>query len=225
MSRARSAVLGLAALAACGRVDLGSGVVACGDGEACPADQRCAPDGLCYRAGDEPRDGGPPPDGAPPDVYRLRIEAEEFAATGVYPGETLHSWIKRTSIAGFSGTGYVVAEPNRDPVVTPPCTVAPPTDCGAYMDYDVLVAEADTYYLHLRAFAASAENDSVYVAIDNGTPVNADVVENSTWSWRTSPTWVFALDTSPHVLRVSMREDGFALDAIVLSPSDVSPTD
>lgn len=217
MAGSRLVVLALAA--ACGSPSLPSGEIACGPGGSCPDDMTCAGD-LCWTQ--PPVDAAVPPadaaraDAAPPPGEHAR-EAEAYdQLTPLLGTAGSAQWREEDSIAGASGS-YLVALPN-DGVN---CLDEPPTDCGAVAVYSLPALAPGTYYLHLRSSAAGPNDDSVFYGIDGGLIGFADLPDGVAWAWRRYPLGV--LDQAPHDLQLWVREDGAAVDRLVVSQSPTSP--
>jgi hypothetical protein len=89
------------------------------------------------------------------------------------------------------------------------------------------LAASGTYYVWARAKAPDLATDSMFVSIDNGTPVNfalADCVNVATWKWAPvrsaricpdmAPIGAFPLGPGPHMLTLSSREGQSAVDLV-----------
>lgn len=214
----RCLVLVLAA-AACGSPSLPSGAIACGPGGECPDGMTCARQ-LCWSDPPGEWDAGSPDAGAPdaaPLATEHAVEAEDYDDLVLLlgtPGSA--QWTVRSDDASAVGD-YLRAAPN-DGI---DCLEQSPTDCGAVVVYDLPALAPGTYYLHLRSSAAGPTDDSVFYGIDGALIAFADLPDGLVWAWRRYPLGV--LDGTQHTLHIWVREDGAALDQIVVSQSMQSP--
>jgi hypothetical protein len=109
---------------------------------------------------------------------------------------------------------------------------------GPQLAFDLKFSGTGIYYVWLRILGANNQSDSVHVAMDTSPPVTyggQGIGAGSTvWAWIGTITGVRAPDgslaaaqinvTAPgyHTLRVYMREDGVAIDKIVLDQSQAA---
>jgi hypothetical protein len=93
---------------------------------------------------------------------------------------------------------------------------------ASHMDYLVNVTSAASYYVHLRDYGATANDDSVYVSID-GSSTTQTVSAGRTLDWKSSA-GTLAIPAGLHTLTIWDREDGMEIDRIVLSTSSIAPT-
>jgi hypothetical protein len=94
------------------------------------------------------------------------------------------------------------------------------------LDYLVQFVAAGTYHVHVRGDAgANSEgfSDSCYAAVDGAvTDWFRFSVVGGTWAWVSKSV---VLETSGvHVVSLLAREDGFRVDKLVVSTSEVPPT-
>ena len=154
----------------------------------------------------------PAPGGAP-----IAIEAENFK-NNVKKGAL--GWVLVTKPEGFSGKGAMQAMPN-DNVNNDTGFV----EDSPRLDYDVDFPKAGTYTVWVRGWGETEEDNSCHVGLDG------KEVETSDRIAEFSAEWAWVKDTKDgedavikvaapgkHILNVWMREDGFILDKIVLSP-------
>lgn len=146
------------------------------------------------------------------------VEAESPTAQGSF--DTTHAWTTRTSVAGYSGTGYVVAEPTSPEVtcaVTQLSSMAPmpPGPCGAWVEYTFSLSGPASIRPYFRYVAANTNDDSLHWQVDDG-PIATDTLPvSASWAWQ--PAAGFRdLDTGSHTLRVFMADNGLALDQVEL---------
>ncbi len=209
----------LATAAACGSPSLPSGEIACGPDDSCPDGMTCAAD-RCWTDPPGEWDAAAPPDAtvdATAPVAEHAREAEAYDQLTPLPGTAGSAqWIEASEIPGASGP-YLIALPN-DGI---DCLDQPPTDCGALLVYTLPSMQPGTYYLHLRSSAATSGDDSVFYGVDGDLIDFADLPDGEAWTWRRHTLGV--LDQSPHDLYIWVREDGAAVDRLVVSQSTVSP--
>ena len=165
----------------------------------------------------------------------LAIEAENFT-TNASPSAAGHSWFF-TSVPTFlnptdantSGSGFGVMETQNYGTNTGA------SQTGPRLDYNVYFPSAGTYYSWVRGIGDGAANDSLFIGIDGA--VGRGITgfpAGSGYTWGTTTATVHTnqvVVTTPgfHVINIWMREDGFALDRLVLStnpsynPTGVGP--
>src|SRR6185295_13207756 len=159
--------------------------------------------------------------------------AEHFAAslpgTGAAQGLT---WQNSTAQANTSGS----------------CEQALPkvgvsvgdSTAGPQLTFDLKFSGTGTYFVWVRLLGANMLSDSIHVAMDSAPPVtyggHGMRAGSTSWVWVDTVSFTSAPDGGPafaqinvttsgyHTLRVYMREDGVALDKIVLSQSGAAPT-
>ncbi|MBD3260278.1 MAG: VWA domain-containing protein [Candidatus Altiarchaeales archaeon] len=145
----------------------------------------------------------------------IELEAEDFDDN--IPRNS-RSWNLDTSIAGYSGAGYMY--------VTPDCCVNQNTGYASSspeLRYDINIPEDGTYYVWVRGYGESGTADSVHVGLDGVEMPTSDRINSfgSSWEWHRDTMdgvdATFYADAGAHTLNVWMREDGFRLDAITLS--------
>lgn len=167
----------------------------------------------------------------------LVVEAEDYDVNRSPGPQTPNStWVIANSLPGFSGTGYVSAEPNTGAGGGD----APNTFTNASgLDYFINFPVAGRYYMWARGSTANdGGNNSFHFTIDNVSPDEfTRRVGNRINNWGGDPSnvnkfgWVndangtgtlsvARIDIATpgtHVLSVWMREDGFRLDKMVLT--------
>jgi len=165
----------------------------------------------------------PPPSGAP-DVV---IYSSDVSSGGTLAG----NWAAAADSTAAAGTALKNSDRGAAKIATP---LAIPAD---YFEYSFSAEAGTPYHLWLRGRATNNNwgNDSVYVQFDGdiGTTtahtVNLEDCNGcglSGWGWQDNgwgagvmgPPISFST-TGTHTLRVQVREDGFIIDQIVLSPS------
>ncbi len=142
------------------------------------------------------------------------LESEEYIRQT--PGLE-HQWLTQTTIAGYSGHSYVTAWPDSGLQVTTTYTTAPK------LSYTINFSHTGFYYVWLRGYAPDdKEGDSVYVALDDDPAQVVSGFTSTYWNWRNwsdDRTRVAVLVKEPglHTFNVWLKEDGFALDRILLT--------
>ena len=220
MRRLRRLIL-LAAVPACGSPSLRSGEIACGPGDSCPDGMTCARE-LCWTDPPDEWDAAASDDAPPPDAAQLVAEhareAEAYDQRILLLGTAGSAqWRVESELAGASGGSYLIALPN-DGI---DCLDEPPTDCGALVEYDLPPMVPGTYFLHLLTSTAGPTDDSLFYGLDGALIDFADLPDGVAWAWRRQTLGV--LDQAAHSVTIWVREDGAAIDRIVISQSAASP--
>lgn len=155
------------------------------------------------------------PDAGPGDFL---VEAEDYSRTASADG--VHMWLTETSLAGYSGTGYIIARRASGSYAW--CDAPALGSCGASVAYDFAVSGAvAVYHVHVRATGAGTGADSIWWALDATPPVSRAIDATSTWTWTDVGTATLA--SGPHTLTLHMREPGARLDRIFISASAAPP--
>lgn len=147
------------------------------------------------------------------------FEAEAF--TGSDPGATGATWSEQSAGAASDGS-YLLAEPNTG-------TNTGDDTTGPRLDYRVDFEQAGTYYVWVRVRSDTNVDDSVHVGLD-GTIVSDGRWgmwhgNYGDWGWadevdgRSSPDRVTVVvsDLGVHTVNLWMREDGVAVDKVILT--------
>jgi PKD repeat protein len=156
------------------------------------------------------------------------LEAEDYTRQIVAPGP---AWETRTARPGYSGSGYVQANPDVDALFDTGAI-----GVGSELQYDLGLSVTGTYTIWLRGYAANAAGDSVYLGLDGQPITSTDYVSAfpparqpavaGTWAW--ANTWAgsgqpitFTIEIpGVHTLYLWVREDGFSLDQIILTTEE-----
>ncbi len=157
------------------------------------------------------------PAAAPAGQAMICIEAEDFKAC-VKKGDL--AWIRVTKPEGFSGKGAMQAMPNDNVLNDEGMFV----DDSPRMDYEVDFPKAGTWYVWVRGYGETEEDNSCHIGLDGKALDSADKIAefDPEWTW-TSDSKDFERPTlkvdapGKRVLNVWMREDGFVIDRIVLT--------
>ncbi len=162
----------------------------------------------------------------------VSMEGEHFVASapGTGPAAGI-SWENSTAQVDTSGS-YEQALPKIG-VNTADTLVGPE------LEYDLRFSSNGTYYAWLRLFGTNNQSDSVHLVWDQGMPLTYGGqgmgANSSTWVWKNGVSGLIAADggvvsvkvqvtTGYHTLHVYMREDGVAIDKIVMSTDSAAPT-
>ena len=146
----------------------------------------------------------------------VSIEAENYD-TNVSQGG--HSWTPNTT-AGYSGAGALWASPNGGTTVNQGYVANSPR-----LDYQINFVATGIHYVWIRAIGASKSDDSVHAGLDVNAVSSSDRITGvyaKSWVWSHStidgPVATINVKTPGlHVVNVWMREDGLALDKLVLT--------
>ncbi|MCE5276587.1 MAG: tandem-95 repeat protein [Planctomycetaceae bacterium] len=153
---------------------------------------------------------------------QVSIEAENFTGKVSGTGDGANTaWTATTALTGFSGAGAMQALPNAKVSLGDSLV-------GARMDYAIEFKTPGTYYVWVRTLGATGSDDSIHVGLDGqavttGSWGMSDTT--ATWDWNNSKVdasgatrvTVNVATAGVHTLNVWMREDGTAVDKIVLS--------
>jgi N-acetylneuraminic acid mutarotase/fibronectin type 3 domain-containing protein len=147
------------------------------------------------------------------------MEAENFHATIARGGK---SWVPITAPAGFSGAGARQAMPNTGALIDTNFTAA-----ATEMRFTVAFEAPGTYYVWLRGFAAGGADNALHAGVNNTFAAGADRMSLNTygsWAWFNTtsdgPVATLAIPTAgTHTVNVWMREDGIAVDRVLLTTS------
>jgi hypothetical protein len=147
----------------------------------------------------------------------VMLEAE--TAQEAIAGEG-HTWSPATDLPDFAGDGYVVASPDSGDNLSPD-----EVGSSAELRFSVAFAEPGTYVVWVRGWATGGGDNSVHVGLDDQgatTAANITGVAVDTWFWSNlrddgAVATLEVTEAGIHTVRVWMREDGFALDRLILT--------
>lgn len=146
------------------------------------------------------------------------IEAEN-SPTGT---ATTHHWDLETTADGFSGTGYMQVLPATGAKYETDFELTSPR-----LDFPVLFKRTGLHYLWIRGYVTSGADDSCHAGMDGVVGENANRISGfsplSAWSWCSQSldggrVSVFVPTTGIHTIHVWMREPGFRIDQLILTP-------
>ena len=168
----------------------------------------------------------PAPQGSGPN-FEVFIEAEDFTANT--PAAD-NEWIEISAAAASAGkamhsrpdSGTTIEENNPSP----------------HLEYSVNFTQTGTHYVWLRVWANSSDDDSAHVGINGVVPNTGDDFDTDIldqWAWVSAAdsdnnftATINVPSAGVHTFDIWMRQDGLAVDAIILStngsytPSGVS---
>ncbi len=102
-------------------------------------------------------------------------------------------------------------------------TSGAPASANGLLQYTFNVAESGNYSLYLRVQCPSANDDSFWMKMDNGSFASWNGIESaSSWAWRKYSS-TYNLTAGNHTLTIGYREDGALLDKIYLTNEDNTP--
>jgi hypothetical protein len=191
-------------------------------------------------AGPPPKDSAPPPkDSGPPPACKGFVEKAGLLVMEVESAPVVPDWTKRTSVAGYTGSGYYEWKYGN---------TATSTDSAGkgLLTYSVCVATTGRYQLHIRSAAPnSTEHNDVWVRFpDTGAVRNKGSgdtslgtswfkvyqnTSNNTWQWKTRTKdndahSIFVDVSKPQGFKVELsgRSTQFKVDRIVLRHTTVT---
>lgn len=107
---------------------------------------------------------------------------------------------------GASGGAYITARPGLN------STAAAPAGVESTVTIPFSVSTARTYYLFARVNGPSADDDSIYVKVDDGDFAVANGLGTVGWQW--VPVTRVDLEAGDHTLAITYREDGLLIDKL-----------
>ena len=118
--------------------------------------------------------------------------------------------------ARVSGKSYVTVNPEIESVS------AAPLSSKDHIVIPFTIENEGTHYLYGRLDCPTADDDSYWLKIDDGSFIMVNGLTTSGWEWlrMTSTT----LTAGEHVLTIAYRENGANLDKISVSTSSIAPT-
>lgn len=152
----------------------------------------------------------------------LSLEAENYHANTAQGGD---NWNEYTSPSGYSGQGFLRAEPDNGTTRNADYVANAPR-----LDFSVNFVKTGTHYVWIRGYKEGGSDDSVHVGLDGVAVSSADRLSNfdddDQWEWSSttmdggSRATINIDSAGEHEINVWMREDGFRLDKIVLTTDD-----
>ncbi len=148
------------------------------------------------------------------------MEAESADAKVSVGGK---SWTAYTGVAGYAGTGTLRALPNTGTLIDTGYATTSPR-----LDFVINFAKTGTHYVWIRGVGGTTDDDSLHVGLDGAAVASADRVQLTSnnqygWSGKTMDAGAVATvnvtTAGLHTLNLWMREDGAAVDRLLLSNS------
>ncbi|NIW49957.1 MAG: hypothetical protein GWN30_35835 [Gammaproteobacteria bacterium] len=141
------------------------------------------------------------------------MEAENFASQKQLGG---HFWLSQTKLNGYVGSGYINGLPDTDLRFVSVYSTNPE------LRYTINLTTTGVYTVWLRGYAPNAAGDSVYIGLDETTPITLTGFVPGEWRWASSDanSGVVRIEvTEPglHTFYLWQREDGLRLDRILLT--------
>lgn len=142
-----------------------------------------------------------------------------------------------THVAGASGGAYLEILPdtrtNHDEKLIHDVNFQPEPGKMCILTYPVYVTQTGRYYIWGRAFSTGPEDNGLHVGLDGKWPESGQRLQfcqgKHQWTWSSQQRrpenhcgtpftlWIDIEEPGQHTLMISMREDGFELDKLVLS--------
>lgn len=133
-------------------------------------------------------------------------------------------WQLRSNATGFSGSGFMTAQPNTGAAINSGYAATSPE-----LIYSINFTKAGVYYVWLRGRGANGNDDSVHAGLDGIALGSADKIDGFTTSWKWSrntmdgvPAAVNVPAPGIHTFHLWMREDGMEIDKILLTSNNTS---
>jgi hypothetical protein len=189
-----------------------------------------------------PKDSAPPTDSGPPPACKGFVEAGGLVVMEVESAPVAADWTKRTSVAGYTGSGYYEWKHGDTSTKTD-------TAGQGILSYSVCVTKTGRYQLHIRSAAPNpTEHNDVWVRFpDTGAVKNKGAgdtslgtgwfkvyqnTSNDTWQWKTKTTdnnahniFVDVNTAQGFKVELSGRSTQFKVDRIVLRHASVTEAD
>jgi len=125
-------------------------------------------------------------------------------------------WDSINDTAASGGT-YVTIRPGSNRLGSAP------TNANGQITFNVDIANAGTFSLWGRVIAPTTSDDSFWVTVDGGTPLNWNGIgPTSTWDWFQANTYTLSAGT--HTITIGFREDGALLDKLYLTSLGDTPS-
>ncbi len=149
---------------------------------------------------------------------RVVIEAEDIDRQTVGSSTAANArWLPTRALSGFSGLAALQAAPNSGVNTGGAIT-------GPRLDYHLQIDRPGTYYVWVRLAGATGNDDSLHLGLNGQLATAGGVAPGllGTWQWsnRVAGASVISV-TIPaagrHVLNLWMREDGVAVDRLILT--------
>jgi endoglucanase len=124
------------------------------------------------------------------------------------------NWYLDTANSGYAGSGYMTTQ--GDPDNKPDWSV------GCELAWEVDITTAGKYYMAVRRFAPSGNDDSAKAGVD-GVQRDDRTFEYSSdneWKWSRGTDFSLGnLSAGTHTIQIRRREDGFCIDRVLIADS------
>jgi hypothetical protein len=176
------------------------------------------------------------PVGTAPPVYggggggaATQVEAGGFITLEAESGSRIdrsgQTWALGTSRGGYSGSGYLAAQPNNGSNYTSGYSGSAPE-----ARFPVQFSTPGTYYVWVRALGDSFADDSVHVGLDGSGSDSSETisefpVSQRAWGWssyrmdRIGRATIHVPSAGLHTVNLWVREDGILVDKLILTTS------
>ncbi len=116
-----------------------------------------------------------------------------------------------------SNDKYVTIQPENN------STDAAPTDASGLLSFTFDITASGTYTIYTRVICPSADDDSFWFKMDNGSfAMWNGITGSSSWTWTNFPS-SYDLTAGSHTLTIGYREDGAQLDKLWINSAGADP--
>jgi hypothetical protein len=128
------------------------------------------------------------------------------------------TWNDNIADAAASSGQYVTVKPGNN------STASAPTTAAGWVQLPFNVTQNGTYRVWIRRQTPTANDDSFWVRMDNGTfAMWNNIAVATSWQWVQYPT-TFNLTAGSHTLTFGYREDGALLDKVYITSGTDTPS-
>ena len=139
-------------------------------------------------------------------------------------GQLGSNWIKYNDVA-TSNSAYIMGNPLYE------YTTAASSSIEAYASYTFTIKKGDTYTIWGRVLGPTANDDSFWAKMDNGTWARWNGIgAGNAWAWddihddqNSGKTVQYTLSEGSHTLSICLRENGAGLDKLCITNSGTAP--
>lgn len=151
---------------------------------------------------------------------QVAIEAENFNSMSSLTSNDKHTFVTRSTVTGYTGTGYIEATPDDNTNCNNNYTT-----CGATTTYQFQADSSGSYRAYIRYRAPNNNSSGFRIRIGsllNQQILNSALTNNGTWQW--IYTNAFNLTVSDYDLELFMIRSGFQIDRIIISKASTTST-
>jgi len=128
------------------------------------------------------------------------------------------TWNDNVADASASAGQYVTVKPGNNSTASAPSTTA------GWVQLPFSLSQSGTYHVWIRGETPTANDDSFWVRMDNGSFVSWNNIPVATsWAWAQYPS-TFNLSAGTHTLTFGYREDGAKLDKVYVTSGTDTPS-